>query len=299
MTAMDRAAIDSNVAAATAYSLFRTHERRLKQSRQIYTFLFGAIFVALIIGASIVGEFNPLRLWEAAEGLGRYLTKTIPAAESEGFLETLNVWFWDRSTWLVNLFDSILIAIVATVGGATIAYFLCFFASFDLTPSRTLCFVTRRILEVLRSIPDLVFALIFVFAFGIGPFAGVLAVMVHTVGALGKLFSEVNENIDQKPLEGLRASGASWSETMRLGVTPQVLPNFASYAILRFEINVRAAGVIGYVGGGGIGQDLVVAIKQFEYADVSAIVLMLFVTVMIIDLISEKVRKRLIDGWVS
>lgn len=299
MTATDRTAADSDVAALAAYTLFRAHEQRLKQSRQIYTILFSAIFIALIVGASIVGEFNPLRLWEAAEGLGRYVTKTIPAAEKEGFLETLNVWFWDRSNWLVNLLDSILIAVVATVGGTIIAYFLCFFASFDLTPSRTLCFITRRVLEVLRSIPDLVFALIFVFAFGIGPFAGVLAVMVHSVGALGKLFSEVNENIDPKPLEGLRASGAGWSETMRLGVTPQVLPNFASYAILRFEINVRAAGVIGYVGGGGIGQDLVVAIKQFEYADVSAIVLMLFVTVMIIDLISEKIRKRLIEGWVS
>jgi len=286
-----------SVASATAYSLFRTHEQRLKQSRQVYTILSGVIFVALLIGASLVGEFNPLRLWEAAEGLGRYVTKTIPSAEPEGFLETINVWFWDRSTWFLNLFDSILIAIVATLGGAIFAYFLCFFASFDLSPSRTLCFITRRILEIFRSIPDLVFALIFVFAFGIGPFAGVLAVMVHTIGALGKLFSEVNENIDRKPLEGLRASGANWTETMRLGVTPQVLPNFASYAILRFEINVRAAGVIGYVGGGGIGQDLVVAIKQFEYADVSAIVFMLFVTVMIIDLISEKIRKRLIEGW--
>ncbi|MCA3574741.1 MAG: ABC transporter permease subunit, partial [Aestuariivirga sp.] len=124
--------------------------------------------------------------------------------------------------------------------------------------------------------------------------AGVLAIVVHTTGALGKLFYEVLENIDQKPVEGLIASGASWTKTMRFAVLPQVLSNFVSYALLRFEINVRGASVMGFVGAGGIGQDLMEAIRKFYYPDVSAILLLIILTVAVIDLITERVRRRFI-----
>jgi len=144
-------------------------------------------------------------------------------------------------------------------------------------------------------VPDLVFALIFVMAFGLGPIAGVLAIVIHTTGALGKLFYEVLENVDQKPVEGLVASGASWTKTMRFAVLPQVLSNFLSYALLRFEVNVRGASVMGFVGAGGIGQDLMEAIRKFYYPDVSAILVLIVLTVSIIDLVTERIRHHFIS----
>ena len=160
--------------------------------------------------------------------------------------------------------------------------------------NRWVYFTTRRILEIARTVPELVYALIFVFCFGVGPLAGVLAIAVHATGALGKLFSEVNENIDPKPLEGLRAAGASWFQTIRFAVVPQVLPNFTSYALLRFEINVRSSSIVGYVGAGGLGQEIRTAVGFGEYYDLSAIFLIIFITVAIIDLTCEQIRHRFI-----
>ena len=131
-------------------------------------------------------------------------------------------------------------------------------------------------------------------AFGLGPLPGVLAITLHTTGTLGKLFAEVIENVDMKPVEGVQGTGGAWLSQIRFGVLPQVLSNFASYSLLRFEINVRGAAVIGFVGAGGIGQELIIAIRQFHYSDVSAILLMLLVCVMAIDYGSEKLRYRLL-----
>jgi phosphonate transport system permease protein len=111
---------------------------------------------------------------------------------------------------------------------------------------------------------------------------------------LGKLFSEVNENVDLKPIEGLRAAGASWFQSIRYAVVPQVLPNFTSYALLRFEINVRSSSIIGYVGAGGLGQEIRTAVGFGEYHDLSAIFLIIFCTVAVIDLICEQIRHRFI-----
>ena len=141
--------------------------------------------------------------------------------------------------------------------------------------------------------PGIVFALIFVIAFGLGPMAGVLAIAIHSTGALGKQFSEIAENADMKPVEGVRSTGASWLACMRFAVLPQVAAGYASYALLRFEINVREASVMGFVGAGGIGQELVVAIRKFYYSDVSAILVMIVVTVFCIDIGTGWVRGRL------
>jgi phosphonate transport system permease protein len=154
-------------------------------------------------------------------------------------------------------------------------------------------FSVRRLMEFCRTVPDIVFALIFVIAFGLGPMAGVLAIMIHSVGALGKLYSEIVENIDMKPVEGVRSTGAGWMACMRFAVLPQVAAGFASYTLLRFEINVRGASVMGFVGAGGIGQELVVAIRKFYYSDVSAILLMIILTVFVIDISTSWVRGKL------
>lgn len=147
-----------------------------------------------------------------------------------------------------------------------------------------------------RTVPDLVYALIFVYAFGLGPLAGALAIAVHSAGALGKLFAEVNEGIDRGPGHGVIAAGGNWPQVIRYAVVPQVMPNFLSYTLLRFEINVREASVLGIVGAGGIGQELYLAVRQFEYQDISAIVLLIVATVAIIDLTCEQIRHRLIGA---
>jgi phosphonate transport system permease protein len=203
-------------------------------------------------------------------------------------------WFWGIGKWLKLLADTLLIAYVATFLGVIFAFIACFFAAGNLGVSHPVSFAARRLLEFCRTVPELVFALIFVMAFGLGPIAGVLAIVIHTTGALGKLFSEVLENADQKPVEGLIASGASWTKTMRFAVLPQVLANFLSYALLRFEINVRGASVMGFVGAGGIGQDLMEAIRKFYYPDVSAILVLIIITVALIDLVTERVRHHFI-----
>jgi len=213
---------------------------------------------------------------------GRFVLLDIPA------------WFWGFGKWLRLLADTLLIAYVATFLGALFAFIACFFAANNLGASHPVSFAVRRFLEFCRTVPDLVFALIFVMAFGLGPIAGVLAIVIHTTGALGKLFYEVLENADQKPVEGLIASGASWTKTMRFAVLPQVLANFLSYALLRFEINVRGASVMGFVGAGGIGQDLMEAIRKFYYPDVSAILVLIIITVALIDLVTERVRHHFI-----
>ena len=204
-------------------------------------------------------------------------------------------WFWGLRKWTRHILDTLLIAYLGTLFGAIGAFLLCFAATMNLAVNPTRRFFARRFLEFCRTVPEIVFALIFVVAFGLGPVPGVLAIMIHTVGALGKLFAEVVENIDMKPVEGAIASGATRWQAIRYAAVPQVLPNFASYALLRFEINVRGASVMGFVGAGGIGQELIEAIRKFYYSDVSAILLLIIATVMIIDLVTERIRHSLIS----
>ena len=137
-------------------------------------------------------------------------------------------------------------------------------------------------------------ALLFVLAFGIGPLPGVLAITVHTLGAQGKLFAEVNENVSPLPIEGIRASGGNWFHEMRYGVLPQALPNYMSYTFWRIELNVRSATIVGFVGAGGIGHDLFTSIQLLYFADAGAILLIVVATIMAIDMLSERYRHRLI-----
>jgi phosphonate transport system permease protein len=195
--------------------------------------------------------------------------------------------------WLRLLGETLLISYVGTLMGAVLAFALNFLAAENTSPGPWLRFVVRRLLEFARTVPSIVFALIFVIAFGLGPMAGVLAIAIHCVGALGKQFSEMVENADMKPVEGIRSTGASWISCMRFAVLPQVIAGYASYTLLRLEINVREASVMGFVGAGGIGQELVVAIRKFYYSDVSAILVTIVLTVFVIDISTGWLRSRL------
>jgi phosphonate transport system permease protein len=203
-------------------------------------------------------------------------------------------WFWGIRRWLRLLGETLLIAYVGTMTGAILGFGLCFLASRNMMRNAFWRGVARRAMEFCRTVPEIVFALIFVASFGLGAFAGVLAVVIHTTGALGKLFAEVVENIDMRPVEGIASTGGSWFAQVRFGAVPQVLSNLASYTLLRFEINVRGAAVLGFVGAGGIGEDLITAIRKFFYADVSAMLLLIVVTVILIDTLSTRLRHGLL-----
>lgn len=152
----------------------------------------------------------------------------------------------------------------------------------------------RRVMDAARAINELVFAMLFVVAVGLGPFAGVLAIFVHTTGILAKLFSEAVEAIDPQPVEGIRATGASALDEIVYGVVPQVLPLWISYALYRFESNVRSASVVGMVGAGGIGVVLWEIIRGFYYAQTCAVMIIIVVTVSLLDLVSARIRKAFI-----
>ena len=235
--------------------------------------------------------------WVIAAGLprlGEYLEKTLPVLRAESLGTDLGAWFWRWKVWAWLLLETVLIGFLATVMGVAGGLLLSFPAARNLSPAPWVFWVSRRVLEIARTVPELVWALIFVFCFGVGPMAGVLAIALHSMGALGKLYSEANENIDMRPVEGVKASGGSWADQMRWGALPQVVPNVLSYTLLRFEINVRSSSIIGYVGAGGLGQELRTAISLQEYTDLSALFLIIFTAVMVIDRASEGLRHRII-----
>ena len=153
---------------------------------------------------------------------------------------------------------------------------------------------TRRVMDAFRAINEMVFAMLFIVAVGLGPFAGVLALWVHTTGVLAKLFAEAVEACDHRPVEGIRATGASALDEVIYGVIPQVLPLWISYSLYRFEANVRSASVVGMVGAGGIGVVLYEVLVNFEYAHASAVILILVVSVSVIDIASSWIRGRVI-----
>jgi len=212
--------------------------------------------------------------------------------------QSIAYWFYRFNVYATLLWQTIQMAILATVLGYCAAFALSFSAARTLTANRGVVFVTRRMLELMRTIPQVVLAFILVWPFGIGPLAGILAIAIHTTGSLGKLFSELNENADLRPVEGIRAAGGSWLAQMRYGVVPQLLPGFLSYGLLRFEINVRSSTIIGFVGAGGIGQELKRVIGFNIYEEVSAICILILLIVVAIDLLSERVRHRLIGALV-
>lgn len=152
----------------------------------------------------------------------------------------------------------------------------------------------RRLMDAARAINEMVFAMLFVVAVGLGPFAGVLALWVHTTGILAKLFSEAVEAIDSQPVEGIRATGAHKLEEIAFGVIPQVMPLWISYSLYRFESNVRAAAVVGMVGAGGIGVVLWEIIRGFYYAETCAVLILIVITCSLIDLLSARIRKHFI-----
>jgi phosphonate transport system permease protein len=256
-------------------------------------FLGGALVLALCTALAGVWVGFDLHLFAAKiDTFTNYFGRIFTLDDGKSVLSDPIEWYWGFIKWTKLLGETLLVAYTGTILGAVIAFFVCFSAAANLAGSKTR-WVARRFLEFCRTVPEIVFALIFVLAFGLGPMAGVLALAIHTLGALGKLYTEIVENIDMKPVEGIVSTGGSHAETIFYGVLPQVWSGFATYTLLRFEINFRGASIMGFVGAGGIGQELLTAVRKFYYSDVSALLVMIVITVFVLDILTEQVLKRL------
>ncbi|MBY3085360.1 phosphonate ABC transporter, permease protein PhnE [Rhizobium laguerreae] len=292
------------------------HYQSQVRTRRIYTVVSIVVFL-IILGASLdfANGANSGKFFERLPYFFDFMKSFVPDSPLEIFRAMFDlpspfsdgsikydytsdrVWITD-SFYIPNFFYQLAItlniAIVSTILGASGAFLLCFFASTNLVGAGVTRWVVRRIMEIMRAFPEIVVAGLLAAILSIGPISAIIAVWVHTVGALGKLFFEVVENADMKPDEGLRAAGAGWLERVRFAILPQVLPNFVSYTLLRTEINVRASTIIGAVGGGGIGEVFSLSIGRDHAAKTYAIIILLLITVICVDQFSAWLRRRLI-----
>ncbi|MEO0869259.1 MAG: phosphonate ABC transporter, permease protein PhnE [Cyanobacteria bacterium J06642_11] len=239
------------------------------------------VAIAVLIYAGQKSDLSFVELIQGGGNMAEYISRYFPPD------------FTDWKFYLSDILETIGMGIWGTLVAAIVAVPLSVLAAENVAPM-WLVFITRRFLDAMRAINEVVFALIFVVAVGLGPFAGVLALFVHTAGTLGKLFSEAIEAIDPGPVDGIRATGASKLQEIIFGVIPQVIPLWTSFTLYRFEANVRAASVLGIVGAGGIGVSLYQSFRAFKYGKVSAILLILILAVGIIDTVSAKIRQRLV-----
>lgn len=226
------------------------------------------------MGEFIGGFFAPFRFWDASWSPSDFMNK-------------------DWSLYIGKMWQTIQMALWGTALAVLVAIPLGLLASSNITPA-WIQQPVRRVLDLIRSVPDLVVALIFITAVGLGPFAGVMAMMFNTGGVLAKLFSEAVEAIDKGPVEGVRATGAGRLHEIVWGVIPQVAPLWVSYGLYRFESSSRAATVLGLIGAGGIGQVLLDSTQSFKYDETGCIVLVIVVAVSGIDLLSSTIRTRLL-----
>jgi phosphonate transport system permease protein len=226
-------------------------------------------------------EMRPLDLWKDAGNMGSFARDFFPPD------------FHDWRIYLKEMLVTLHIAVWGTVLAIIAAVPLGLLSAHNVSPVWVYQPV-RRIMDACRAINEMVFAMLFIVAVGLGPFAGVLALFIHTTGTLAKLFAEAVEAIDPRPVEGIRATGAHKLAEIAYGVIPQVMPLWLSYSLYRFESNVRSASVVGMVGAGGIGVVLYEVIRSFQYAQTCAVLLMLVVTVSLIDVFSAWLRNRFI-----
>jgi phosphonate transport system permease protein len=245
--------------------------------------LFTTLALAVVFGlAARVIELRPLELARDIGNVGVFL---------KGYLHPS---FANLGEYAWQCVVTACIALWGTLLAVAISVPLGLLGARNLSPHPAVYFAARRVMDVLRAVNEFVFALMFVTAVGLGPFAGMLALGIHTGGVLGKLLSETIEAMDPGQAEGVTAVGAGRLHVIAFGVAPQVLPNFLSYVLLRFESDIRSASVIGMVGGGGIGFYLWDTIRSFRDREAATVILLIVVMVMCIDVVSARIRRAAI-----
>lgn len=247
-------------------------------SQKLTTLVSAIVTLALLIWAYKGAEVNFYTLYENSSNMAMYL---------KGFLKPD---FLEWRDYVTEMLITIQIAIWGTLLAIIFAVPFGILSSSNITPI-WIHQPVRRLMDCCRSVNEMIFAMLFIAAVGLGPFAGVLALFLHTMGILAKLFSEAVEAIDPQPVEGIRSTGANKIEEITYGVIPQVMPLWISYSLYRFESNVRSATVVGMVGAGGIGMLLWDAIRGFQYGSTAAIMIIIILTVIALDMVSSLIRK--------
>ena len=297
-------------------ALIESHWQELAASRRLYTALgLGALLMAVLGSLWFANETNSGKFLDRLPHLFDFAGDLVPR-------DGLEIWramfdlpspYYDGSLqydypdgrhyiigsfyipeYFYKMVETLNIALFSTIVGLFFGFMLSFVAARNMTASMWIRGAARRFMEVLRAFPEVVLAGFFLAILSLGPLPAIIAVSIHTVGALGKLFFEVIENADMKPDEGLKAVGANWFERAWFGMVPQVMPNFMSYFLLRLEINVRASTIIGAVGGGGIGEQLRLSISRGHEAKTLAIIILLLLTIIAVDQFSAWLRRRLV-----
>jgi phosphonate transport system permease protein len=257
-------------------------------SERVVSWGTGALLLAVFLFGLWWIDASPVRVWEGLGKLGFLIQFMIPPSAGGAF--------WDH---LSAIGETLAMAFLGTMIAAVLAVPLGFLGAKNVVVNRLFHFSLRRVFDGFRAVDSLIWALVFVSAVGMGPFAGVLALVLSDLPVLAKVYAEAIENIDRKPVEGVRAAGASELHTMRLGVFPQVVPVMLSNVLFFFESNVRSATILGTVGAGGIGLALSDRIRINNWDEAAFIILLILVTVAIIDALSRRIRMRIIQGEAS
>jgi phosphonate transport system permease protein len=285
---------DLSVQAPITTDGIRSEYMAMTRRKRLYSGAMLAIFVALMVaGFNLADSRNAGGFWD-----GWHNVLDFPAQVWGEAIEKAHELPGHFVTFFPALLETVNIAAASTLLGALVGIVMSLLSTRGMARWPRMIPVFRRIMDILRAIPEIVIALVLIFVLGGGPVPAMIAIALHTVGALGKLFSEVNENASLKPVEGLQSVGANWSQRMLLGIIPQVAPNYLSYALLRFEINIRASAILGFVGAGGIGYELKNAMSwgQGKFDEAAAIFILLFLTIVFFDQISSHYRDRLTKG---
>ncbi|MDZ7603685.1 MAG: phosphonate ABC transporter, permease protein PhnE [Hoeflea sp.] len=284
----------TNHGGAAATIAIRDNYLAMARQKQMYGGILLIIFIAMMVsGFRLADSRNAGGFWNGISQIFDFPSEVLSEGIAKAALLPALL-----AEFLPSLIETLNIAAVSTLIGAIFAIVLALLSTRGLARWPRMIPVFRRMMDGMRAIPEIVIALVLIFVLGGGPVPAMIAIAFHTAGALGKLFSEVSENADLKPVEGLSSVGANWMQKMWLGVIPQVAPNWLSYALLRFEINIRASAILGFVGSGGIGHDLRLAMQwgQGRYDQVVAIFILLFITIVFFDQLSSHYRNRLVKG---
>lgn len=252
----------------------------VKANHRKNTIQVGVVLVLVACFCFYTGLFNPARL---AEGV-----PSILGLMAEGFPPDFTAWF----TWILPLLDTLAMSVAGTALALALALPLGFLGARNTAPNKVIYQVARTTLNVLRSIPELIMGIIFVAAVGFGALPGVLALGLHSVGMVGKFISESIEHVADEPIEAVRAAGATPLQVIFHGVYPQVIGQIADVAVYRWEYNFRASTVMGMVGAGGIGFELMGSLRLMQYQEVSALLLVILATVTVVDGVGIYLRKR-------
>lgn len=252
-----------------------------QQSRWIYSLLgVVCLLTVIVVCSSYTGLLDSKRLLEGIPSIISLAKESFPPN------------FRDAHTWIRPLMDTIAMSIAGTALAIALSVPLAFLAARSTSPHPVAYYTARALLNSLRSIPELIMAILFVAAVGFGALPGVLALGFHSVGMVGKFFSEAIEHVDEGPIEAVKSAGAGPLQVILHGVLPQVLPQMADVALYRWEYNFRASTVIGMVGAGGIGFELMSSLRIMQYQDVSAILLIILAMVTFVDGVGSSLRKR-------